>query len=290
MLLFALTLTIAAPVQRVQLIELGQAPRRALRYALPEGSYVAQLDWQIAGAVIRGALQGEEHNGPLLSAILKIQATPKMRSAKLRIELKAATVLARDEHLSNAELELFERAAKQVRGAVWTGEVDTRGRVQLTRSKDESDQMNRRVLEELDRAIRSQLFVPLPEKPVGKGAVWTSRTPTKVGFVPHLIEEKRFTLQQLEADEFHLRYTLSFTLARSTIQVEKEQITINGVTTKGAGRVHRRFDALFPVLADQALETRIVLEPKDVEAEHQRAFLAVFKVREALRQLNARTP
>lgn len=203
-------------------------------------------------------------------------------------------MLAHAEGLSEEEEAELASSLRNTFGMRWRGEVDALGRVSWAPPPAGLDVTTNRLLEEMSRALASQLTLPVPSEPVGRGARWRTRAPTQVGFVPHLIEEKTYTLVELEGDALEVGYELALTSSGAAIEVGAASVRIADVRSNGSGRGERQTDSVFPTLADQAMEVQVTLQPDDVApkpgAPERGAFLAVFRAREILRDLGPVVP
>ncbi len=290
------TLASVTGMPQIELIDAGKTPRHRVRYQLPEGVFTAQLDWQVGAVVLRGNLQGEEFNAPLLSAVLELELRRRTdRRMSLRVLIRAAKVIAHHQTSRQEPSIDYDAALSNCYGMTWYGTVDNRGRVTWQLPPVGLDVATNRVLEEMGRALASQLTIPVPHQAIGKGARWRAQTAAKVGFVPNLIEQKTYALDSFDGESLGVTYQVALTHTGKPIDLGSAFVDITDTQTTGTGHGNHQLDTIFPSLADHTFETWVTLTPSQstkspgraakTDASDQSAFVAVFKTREILRNL-----
>ena len=163
-----------SPRADLQIVSRGSEPRRSLRYQVPKGT-TQKLDLAVDMKISAGDMGGALPTIVMSLTIVVEDVVPV--GMKLRTTVVDAAARDRDE--SRVAPEALTGALDMLRGVELTSTLTPNGRVFATKLDTGAKEINASAKSQLAALTSSVdgLMMPLPDDPVGVGAVWRSSRP-----------------------------------------------------------------------------------------------------------------
>lgn len=249
MLIWALAAFAGEPV----VVEAGREPA-PLRYTLEKGSGFFTMEMSLTASMQTGEEPAESTTTPPMVLTASYKTKP-VGEGKARVDLKfvdASVEPGGDPEIVAA----LDEALRALRGKRATMTVDARGSVSDLKMD----------LGELGSTVDLQkMTVPLPEAPVGVGAVWTVQqdVPTTAGMA--ITQVSTYTLKSRQGDEIVLDTSIVQTAPAGDVL----GMSIVEFVGEGTGETTLDLRKIAPVASVGAVQVRIVMEGLGVGPIHQ---------------------
>jgi hypothetical protein len=228
------------PTDGIELVQPGAQPRRALRYALAAGTTSAlEFEIDLDLTTVDADLKLPVMAMSIDAAVTSIAPPP----AKLKLDVIAANVHARDasDPKKNPAIGVMQRQAKFLPGLVVTYGLTADGQVKDTKvdatHRDLSEPMQEQVTTLLQAS--EQLAMPLPQKPVGVGAIWKHRRTIKQNQLT-LVSMTTVEITAIDGPRVTFKSTTEMTGADQTVAQGSANAQVTGV--RGTGSASGTFD------------------------------------------------
>ncbi|HVH43086.1 MAG TPA: DUF6263 family protein [Labilithrix sp.] len=191
-----------AKAPTVKVLEPGAAPRRALRYKFKAGvTERAAMDMKMSMTMATGGKDSPKIEIPTMRSIMRFDAKEVTPDGDLRVAVETEKVeVLKDAKVDPTIVAALEKEVVGLVGTKGTAKISPRGVATETDFElpPAASPKLKGQLESIRDAIRN-MYMPLPEEEVGKGAKWevTSRVPISGAMMD---VKATYALQKLEAD------------------------------------------------------------------------------------------
>lgn len=240
----------AGPRTRVDLLEPGQEPRRALRYDLAAmRKEEGVMDMGTTMAVTVGGNAGQRVKLPIMRMTLVTEPQGMTPAGTLRVTSRITAAKTTGSGDPAVVAAMNEELAAMV-GLVTHAEISARGETSNTELEvpaNASPQLQQ-MLDGLRQGM-DDMTAPLPEEPVGVGARWrvTSTLDLAAMKSTRVVEAK---LERVTAQGAELSLTVSMQAAQQPLKVPGlppgATATLDSLTASGQGRMSIQLDRLTP--------------------------------------------
>lgn len=220
------------PTDGIELVTPGAEPRRLLRYELTAGtmsSLELAIDVDMTTADRALALPS------MVMALDVSVATVDPSAAKLKLAVISASARARPSDPEAPALAVMNRQAKLLAGMVVTFGLTPDGAVKDAKvdevGRDLSEPMQQQVATLLQAS--EQLAMPLPNKPVGIGAIWKHRRTMQLNQLT-LVTMTTLELTAIDGDVLTFKSTTEMTGADQTITQGSATAQVTAIVGSGS--------------------------------------------------------
>ncbi len=240
------------PDPKVVVENAGGDNKVALRYAFQVGQEtVAIMDMKMAMSITVGSQQQPEMGMPTIRMHMKFRNREVKTNGSVVYDfvLDDVDVLPEEDAMPQVVSSL-KSALADMRGMNGFAEVDTRG---ITRAGDirmpsnTNPQMSQMV--DSMRQQMNQISIPLPEEPVGTGAIWTATTQLNSGGI-RVNNVYRYELTSLEDSRMAMKVSLVQTAGEQMIQNPQlppgTEVKLLELTGKGNGTMTMNLSRMVP--------------------------------------------
>ena len=216
----------------LQIVSAGSEPRRVLGYHAPKGTK-QQLEIAVDVDVSAGDMGGPMPTIVMTLAVEVQEIIPT--GLKLRSTVIDATARDRDE--TRVKPEALTGPLETLKGIVLTSTMTSNGRLFGTKLELEGKQVPPSAKSQLAALTASfdQLMMPLPDEPVGVGAVWRSSKPLEQNGLK-MIAVNSIALTSIDGDKLGFEIDTQVHGDDQTISQDGMSVEIKDVTGTGNGK------------------------------------------------------
>jgi len=246
------------PELSVTLIDPGQAPLEALRYAIPAGTVVRTLlDIRDSEATLEETEDSADAFGVLPGFKLLLHAGPTVLWAKgtryvLRIS-KAESVLP--EGVTERQMAEVEQGVEALRGMRGRFDLNGQGIVEDADVPwaQGQERIHPRVVITIGNVRSAVATIPLPREPVGIGAVWEVRRPLRI-WSARITQVTRYELTDRVGGRFRVAITVHQVAAPQVADLNPQlEMHVRGYEMHARG--HALADLSLPMALEASLES-----------------------------------
>jgi hypothetical protein len=239
----------------LQLVSAGNEPRRVLGYHAPKGTK-QQLEIAVDVDVSAGEMGGPMPTIVMTLALEVQQIVPT--GLKLRSMVVDAT--ARDRDDTRVSTEALSGPLETLKGIVLTSTMTSNGRLFGTKLELDSKQVPESAKSQLAALTASfdQLMMPLPDEPVGVGAVWRSSKPLEQNGLK-MIAVNSIALTAIDGNKLSFEIDTQVHGDDQTINQDGLTVDIKDVTGTGTGKGSIDLDTL-ALTSELATEFRSAMQ------------------------------
>jgi len=246
------------PELTVKLIDPGQAPLETMRYAIPAGTVEkALLDIRDVAADAEETEESGDAFGVLPGFKLLMHAGPTVEVPKgiryvLRIS-KAESVLP--EGVTERQAQEVEQGVNALRGMRGRFDINTHGIVvdaDVPWAQGQ-ERIHPRVAITIGNVRSAIATIPLPQEPVGIGAVWEVRRPLRI-WSARVTQVTRYELTDRVGDRFRVTISVQQKATPQVADLNPQlEMHVRGYEMRATG--HALADLGFPLALEGSLES-----------------------------------
>ncbi|MFW2390721.1 MAG: hypothetical protein ACN4G0_20470 [Polyangiales bacterium] len=246
------------PELTVKLVDPGQAPLETMRYAIPEGTVEKSLlDIRDVAAEAEETEESGDAFGVLPGFKLLMHAGPTVEVPKgiryiLRIS-KAESVLP--EGVTERQIQEVEQGVNALRGMRGRFDLNTEGIVidaDVPWAQGQ-ERIHPRVAITIGNVRSAIATIPLPQQPVGIGAVWEVRRPLRI-WSARVTQVTRYELTDRVGDRFRVTISVQQKATPQVADLNPQlEMHVRGYEMRATG--HALADLGFPLALEASLES-----------------------------------
>jgi hypothetical protein len=214
----------------LQVVSTGSEPRRALHYQATKGA-AQQLDVAVDVEVMAGDM-----GGPMPTIVMTLSlAVDDVLPIGAKLRSTVVDVTARDRDESRVPAKALSGPLEQLEGVVLTTTLTPNGRLVGTKLDTGGKPMADSAKKPLAALTTSfdQLMMPLPDDPVGVGAVWRNSRPLEQNGMK-MIAVNTVTLTSITGDK--LAFDIDTALHGDDQTIQEGGLTVDIKNIVGTGR------------------------------------------------------
>ncbi|HEX5060161.1 MAG TPA: DUF6263 family protein [Kofleriaceae bacterium] len=215
----------------LHVVSLGNEPRRLLRYQAPKGT-TTTLEMAVDVEVTAGDMGGPM---PTIVMTLAMQVEDVLPTG-MKLRTTVVDAMARDKDETRVAPNALTGPLEQIKGIVLTTTMTPTGRLIGTKVDPGSKQLPPTAQTQLAALTASldQLMMPLPEEPVGVGAVWRNSKPLEQNGMK-MIAVNTVSITAITGDKVSYSIETQVHGDDQTIQDSGLSVTVKDITGTGTG-------------------------------------------------------